>query len=723
MRFPSRLAALAAIFFSLNSAAQPGTLQPEQRDWLRRQAASAAAPAFQAPRRDLLRETDPAFFWTDEALRIGDQVLAYQRVTGGWPKNIDMARRLTDAELAQVQAAKSRTDDSTIDNGATTMQMAYLARLWQATREERFRDGFRAAVEYLLSGQYENGGWPQFWPEMTGYQVHITFNDDAIVNTLALFREIYSEHEPYGNGLADSALQDRLRKSFDKGIEIILATQILKDGKPSVWCQQHDRETLAPASARAYELPSYCSAESAGIVRLLMSLPDPDARIKRAVHGAMRWFDDYKLTGLRVERTAVNGVRDTRLVEDPAAPPLWGRFYDLKWCEPYVCDRDGIARRRLDQIGPERRNGYSWYNSRPAELYPLYEAWAERWDPRHKQKISLSTPGANQNGKVEMFRRPVIDRKAFDVVVKPGESIQAAVEKAPEHPSAPFKILILKGEYNEKVIIDRPNIVLVGEDRDATVLTFAELSSKRTIREYKGKEVGNGVIVLQEGADDCVISGLTVYNNYGTTVEETTAHQMAIFGRGTRTIVINCRVWADGNDALSLWAPGSAGMYYHADLDLRCRGVDFLCPRGWCYATRCSFYGDGKAMIWHDGRGDPDRKLVITNSRFDAASPTLLGRYHHDAQFYLLHCTMSANVINGNIHYAYSDQVLDPCPWGLRVYYYNCIREGGHSGWLRNNLAEAPGAPESYGCTAAWTFAYQWDPEQRIRDLWDVLAY
>ena len=727
IRFRSRFAAAAALLLtvSLSASAQlSGVLELEQREWLKK-VAPAAPPAamMQMPRRNALQETDPAFFQTEDAIRVGDQVLAYQRVTGGWPKNVDMARRLTDAELAQIRAEKSRTDDSTIDNNATTSQMAYLARLWQGTHEARFRDGFTAAVEYLLSGQYENGGWPQFWPEMSGYQRHITYNDNAIVNTLALFREIYSENAPYGGGLTDAALRERLEKAFDKGIECILATQIVKDGKPSVWCQQHDRETLLPAPGRAFELPSYCTAESAGIVRLLMSLPDPDARVKRAVHGAMQWFDTYKLTGLRLERTAVGGVRNTRLVEDPSAQPMWGRFYDLKWCEPYVCDRDGIARRRLEEIGPERRNGYGWYNSNPAQLYPLYDAWADKNDPKGKVRISLTTPGANRNGTIEMFRRPVIDRRDFDAVVMPGQSIQAAIEQAPAHPEEPYKILILKGKYNEKVIIDRPNIVLVGEDRDETVLTFAELSSKRTIRSYHGKDVGNGVIVLQEGADDCIISGLTVYNNYGTTVEETTAHQMAIFGRATRTIVINCHVWADGNDALSLWAPGGDGMYYHADLDLRCRGVDFLCPRGWCYATRCSFYGDGKAMIWHDGRGDRNKKLVITNSTFDAASPTLLGRYHHDAQFYIANSTMSRNVIDSNIHYAYSDQVLDPCEWGLRTYYISCTREGGHSGWLRNNADQAPGNPQYYTLTAAWTFDYKWDPEQRIRDLWYVLGY
>lgn len=311
-----------------------------------------------------------------------------------------------------------------------------------------------------------------------------------------------------------------------------------------------------------------------------MTLPKPDARIKRAVHGAMKWFDTYKLTGLRCERSAgEHGVRDTRLVEDPQGGPIWARYYDLKYCEPYVCDRDGLPRRRLEEIGVERRNGYSWYNSRPAELFEQYDIWAAKYDPKHKVNVSLNSQGANERGIIEMYRRPVMDRTAFDVVVKPGQSIQDAIEKAPETPTNPFKILILKGNYNQKVIIDRPNIVLVGESRDSTVIVLAETAKTRTITQYHGKPVGNGVIVLQEGADDCVISGLTVYNNYGTTVENTTTHQMSIFGRATRTIVINCNVWADGNDALSLWAPAGNGMYYHADLYLRCPGVDFLCPR------------------------------------------------------------------------------------------------------------------------------------------------
>lgn len=311
----------------------------------------------------------------------------------------------------------------------------------------------------------------------------------------------------------------------------------------------------------------------------------------------------------------------------------------------------------------------------------------------------------------------------YHAVISAGESIQAAIEAAPQRPTEPYIILIKNGTYHEKVIIDRPNIVLIGESRENTRLVYAELASKCSIREYKGQPVGNGVIVLQDNADDCIISGMTVYNNYGSTVEETTAHQMAIFGRATRTIIINCNVRADGNDALSLWAPNGNGMYYHADLDIRCPGVDFLCPRGWCYATRCKFYGDGRAMIWHDGRGDYDKKLVITHSHFDSASPVTLGRYHHDSQFFLLNCTMTDKIIDHPIGYAYSDKVLDPCPWGQRLYMYNVKREGGNFKWLNDNLEEAKGSPKAEEINARWTFGGKWDPEEKIKALWDVLSY
>ncbi len=683
-----------------------------------------------------LRRTDEAFFATDEARRIGDQVLLWQRETGGWPKNIDMASPMTEEQKAAVLADKSRRDDSTTDNDATNMQMWYLARLYRQTGDAKYRDGFLKGLDYLLEGQYPNGGWPQFWPVFhVEYAREITFNDGAMVNTLNLFKGIFEGVEPFGGDLVPASRKKELRKSFDKGVECILNTQIIKDGKPSVWCQQYNEVTLEPAYARAFELPSYCSAESVDIVKFLMSLEKPSARVKKAVHGAMEWFDSYKLTGFRY--TTVAGDRTVRKM--PGAPPLWARFYDLQKCEPFFCDRDGIPRRSVDRISHERRNGYGWYTDSPMQLYALYGEWADKYDPAGKIETHPDAPGANENGTFDMDAPIVKDRALFDAVVEPGQSIQAAINKAPVHPEEPYKILILKGFYEEKVILDKPGLVLVGEDRDSTVIRWAETSQTQQLKTWNGKSVGSGTVVLLEGADDCIISGLTIYNDYGVRIAHNTDHQFAVFGRGTRTIIINCKIWSAGSDTIALWA--DYGMYYHADLDVRSLGVDFICPRGWCFATRCSFTGAGHAILWHDGHQDPDMKFVLKGCSFDAVLPTTLGRYHHDSQFYLINCRLSKMIKDEDIHHAYVlaedgsrawlyDEAhdvdvakVDRTKWGRRVYCHRTFREGGDSGWLEDDLHNGTMDSVPSSTSVDWAFGGRWNPETAILGLWDILEY
>src|SRR6266481_52284 len=63
---------------------------------------------------DALRQK-AEWYRSDEAVRIADNLLVYQRDIGGWPKNIDMAAVLNEPQRSSI-ANEKQADDSTIDN-------------------------------------------------------------------------------------------------------------------------------------------------------------------------------------------------------------------------------------------------------------------------------------------------------------------------------------------------------------------------------------------------------------------------------------------------------------------------------------------------------------------------------------------------------------------------------------------------------------------------------
>ena len=131
---------------------------------------------------------------------------------------------------------------------------------------------------------------------------------------------------------------------------------------------------------RTYELPSFSGGESVGVVKLLMDIENPSPDVICAIDGAIDWYRTHRIEGVRVETyTNAQGQRDRRVVEDPNAPWIWGRFYDLNTEKIYFCNRDGIKKNSLAEIGHERRNGYSWYVSSPQALLDAYPAWAAKW--------------------------------------------------------------------------------------------------------------------------------------------------------------------------------------------------------------------------------------------------------------------------------------------------------------------------------------------------------
>jgi PelA/Pel-15E family pectate lyase len=206
-----------------------------------------------------------------EALRIADNVVLYQRSSGGWPRNIDMGKPLSDSGKASLLRDQKNTDSS-IDNGATYTQLSFLARVFTAQPQGRYRESFLKGLDYLLQAQYPNGGWPQ------------------MIGVMKLLRDVAGANSIYA--FVDKARRDRAASAVEKEIEGILKTQVLVNGKRTVWCAQHDEVTLAPAAARKFEVVSLSGDESVGIVRFLMSIEEPSPAVIDAIESAIAWFKD-----------------------------------------------------------------------------------------------------------------------------------------------------------------------------------------------------------------------------------------------------------------------------------------------------------------------------------------------------------------------------------------------------------------------------------------------
>lgn len=338
-----------------------------------------AHPSAQTVSWDAVLDQPAAWYASPAARAVADTVLAYQRESGGWPKDVDMARVL-DPEHASRLAAERTRADSTIDNGATVTQLRFLARVYQATGEARLRRAFTAGLEYLFAAQYHNGGWPQVFPLRADYSRHITFNDDAMIGVMTLLADVAAGRSPFS--FVDAAHRARAGRAVQRGLAVILAAQVRVTGRLTAWCAQHDARTLEPRGARAYEHAALSGQESAGILRFLMSIERPAGAVIAAIDAGVAWLESVRITGRRLERrvdsTRARGF-DVVLVPDPAAPPLWARFYEIGTNRPIFSGRDGVIRYDLAEIEEERRTGYTWIGPFAADVIEKrYPAWKTR---------------------------------------------------------------------------------------------------------------------------------------------------------------------------------------------------------------------------------------------------------------------------------------------------------------------------------------------------------
>jgi len=315
---------------------------------------------------------------------IGDNILLFQKSNGGWPKNYDVFAILTPGQKDTVAAARDQLN-TTFDNGSTYNQIAALAIVYTATKEEKYKTGALRGLDYILDAQYKNGGWPQYYPLESGYSRHITYNDGAFQGIMEVLKDIRDNAPQYA--FVDEKHRQKLDKAYEKGLGCILKTQIRDDGKLTAWCQQHDEVSLEPAWARKFEPPSICNKESADLVLFLMSIDHPSPEIKNAIENAVTWFRASEIFNIRVKTIPAPrmvtpfrvSVSDRIVVTDSSAPPIWTRYYELKTHRPLFCNRDSKVVYSLAEVDRERRDGYGWYTYDPQKVLDKYPEWQKKW--------------------------------------------------------------------------------------------------------------------------------------------------------------------------------------------------------------------------------------------------------------------------------------------------------------------------------------------------------
>lgn len=310
-------------------------------------------------------------------------------------------------------------------------------------------------------------------------------------------------------------------------------------------------------------------------------------------------------------------------------------------------------------------------------------------------------------------------------------TIQNAINSLDSNTTKQRTIFIKNGIYREKLLITKSFLTLKGESQDGVIIN---ITLPRDVWRCENKD-DFGAATINVKGHDLFFENLSIINDYGFKAKNDSSivcsteaglntsqntlpreesekigskivrkdgHQFAFRSMpgGTRLSFINCTFSAGGGDTVSPWDV-EGGLFYFKNCTMEGH-VDFYCPRGWAWAENCHFICHNmNAAIWHDGSNYESSKTVLKNCTFEGDKGYKLGRFHREAQFYLIDCKFDENMADADIYQSSTTQLK----WGKRVYYYNCHRKGGDYTWHSNNLKIDPKI-----INANWAFDGKWKP-------------
>ena len=335
---------------------------------------------------------DDAYYGTAPARHIADVIVSFQTPAGGWSKNMSFAGDLRQPGQPYAADNLNRFPDpedfdkprdpkwnyvGTLDNDSTNTELHFLAKVQShlpGPEGDAYRASFLKGIRYLLAAQYPNGGFPQVYPLEGNYHDAITFNDNAVSESAETLTDAANGQGEYS--FVPEGLRKQARAAADHALKCILASQIVIDGKKTIWAQQEDALTLAPVSARNYEPGALAASESADLLIYLMSLPNPSKELVASIDAGIAWLKGAAIYGY--EYTGGRGTEGGRhLAAKDGAGPIWSRYYSIPAQKPIFGDRDKTLHDNVNDLSLERRNGYAWYSGGEQEAIDRYAEWSK----------------------------------------------------------------------------------------------------------------------------------------------------------------------------------------------------------------------------------------------------------------------------------------------------------------------------------------------------------
>lgn len=266
-----------------------------------------------------------------------------QNEDGGFavlPDNFEMAQ--TGASLGSLKGASS------IENGATTAELKYLAKYITENKPEdsKYQDAFIKGIKFLLSTQLDNGGWTMQPNGGSGFNGNIEVGNSAMTEVLTLLSDIAVLNNQNYVFARKAMNVDAIKSAVEKGNDFIVASQISNNNKKAGWASQYDKAGKV-TMGRTYERASVSSYTTKAVVDYLMTIHNPSQAVKDAVESAYSWLKDVKIADKEqevVKDTSMNNGFDVYFVDGNGT-----------WASNYVYDEANDSYRPLySDVDPAR---------------------------------------------------------------------------------------------------------------------------------------------------------------------------------------------------------------------------------------------------------------------------------------------------------------------------------------------------------------------------------